>query len=1295
MKKNSKGFTLIELLAVVVIIGILAVFSIPIITGMVDRSRNKVYVADAKKLIAQAEYKIRSSNSDIEKPDPSNCIAISLVYLDSDDFDSPPNGGKYLKENSFVIVKNKNGKLEYSAVLVEKMKRGGYKGVELSSSAVLQSSSALDRVKIFTKNELVNVEDDLTSTYINSKLGKNYIADNSAISAIYNYPSGLDDSSSTVVAEARPRIIKSTLTSTSNKEFNSLDATLTLKVTDGDTALENLKVYISFDTYGTGSPVSYGKSNVFTKDFDFSNKYKYDGSTITMYILVRDPDGNEDQKKIEYKLHTNTAPEIDKDNTTITNGTDASGSVTAQVRLSVVDDLDPVDKLSVCIAETVDNTKPSSCTNYKNFNNYFTDFDLNTYSMEYTFTNCDGGCKRDGSTHYLTFFVKDKDGAISSEIFPYTFSKNSNPSINKFEVKSVGDTFPYTGNKTVTVSVEVSDDSSNLSSLKFTLSDGINKKDYKGVSSNGNNIFEFTFADSYKYDGSSKKLNLIVDDGEGGSASKSVNYTLYKNNPPEIEYFSLDSTSDVCDNSYLCSTSDGGNLDANVDIQIKDDLDTSSANGNVRVCISQNPSDCNNINDLSHYVPYSDYANSVKSIRLTGEYDGSQKAVYAYAIDSYNEISNPVVYNYTLYKDKVPIIETFSVESKEEEFTDQGSLNIKYYIDAIDDLENRNDLKFELYLDKSDNSTPIVSGNLSDYLDKENELTLPGEYDGRTVLLTAVVLDKNGQLGSTNVYSYDYTIYKKGLPTIADIEINSAEVACKNEDACSNSDNNSLKVEYQITIDDIIESDAGSLLVCVSESENCTNYESITKYYDVANKKPIKNIFNFTPTNASKPYDGSTKKLYVYVKDPNYADQNSNTVSSNVEYTIYNNSAPVELGSLDVVSNSGNGLNIADVTVYTDISDDLDTNLSIKYCKFKGSESCTNYQSYEKVKTLNNSDFFGITKYEGQEYSIYAYVKDSYGAETKTSEVTYKLHQDEAPEVGSLEAVADAIYIDAGGNVTTNEDEIYTIRYQNFRIAFSAIDYLDSYYYCLSDNENTCTDYSSTSYDGNSNDIHVVNFPTLTEYNKMYYLFLKDTNSKITTTPVEFTTYYQCQYPNESTFKYEYVFDSNKKYFENKTQINNNQAISIDRCSGKCYHGNDNIFGYYDKKFSYIDKFDSTLTCNSNDDTPDEENTNGPLAYKAYCDFKDCFKKGNSYQRKAIGTARYDAEEPFISEVGGTTYTCNAYYNLYLSSYNQYDEYITLTPSPDRICAEAVDDHKYDYKSSDNDPYVRVNDGGE
>ena len=227
MKRNNKGFTLVELLAALVILGVLALFALPTVINLLSDSRNKLYITDAKKLISQAEYKFRGASSEIEKPDSGECLVLSMVYLDNSDFDNAPNNGKYLREASYVVVKNNNGNYEFSAELVEEISKNVYKGVELTRDSNLKTSSTRHVVS-FTKDDLNFVESNtvmgsyngkqLDSDYINSKLGNSYIE---GISKVYNYP---DLADSTYNANyALPRIARAEYVSASNKNFNSLD----------------------------------------------------------------------------------------------------------------------------------------------------------------------------------------------------------------------------------------------------------------------------------------------------------------------------------------------------------------------------------------------------------------------------------------------------------------------------------------------------------------------------------------------------------------------------------------------------------------------------------------------------------------------------------------------------------------------------------------------------------------------------------------------------------------------------------------------------------------------------------------------------------------------------------------------------------------------------------------------------------------------------------------------------------------------------------------------------------------
>ena len=156
--KNNKGFTLTEVVAVVALLGIIATLVFPNVFRLVDSSKNKIYVQDAIRLIAQAEYTMNAKSNIIEKPESGEVVLFSMNYLSQDDFLNAPNSGSYLTDYSFVLVtKNAEGKYFYSVMLVEETESHTYRGIELCTEDALRDNNSLRLVKNFNADQLLYV----------------------------------------------------------------------------------------------------------------------------------------------------------------------------------------------------------------------------------------------------------------------------------------------------------------------------------------------------------------------------------------------------------------------------------------------------------------------------------------------------------------------------------------------------------------------------------------------------------------------------------------------------------------------------------------------------------------------------------------------------------------------------------------------------------------------------------------------------------------------------------------------------------------------------------------------------------------------------------------------------------------------------------------------------------------------------------------------------------------------------------------------------------------------------------
>ncbi len=1339
MKKNSKGFTLVELLAAIVILGIIALFALPAIVNMVSKSRNKMYITDAEKMVALTEYKLKASNSVIEIPDEGDCIVVSMVYLDSSDFDTAPNDGKYQKEKSFVVVKNVGGSLDYSVMIVEKTKKRDLRGLELTNSKDLEKRSTTGRITTFKKTDLVEDIESMDKSYINTHLDSNYIENGNTVSAIYNYPD-LVDSSSGLDEDAAPRI-KSVYADSTNPNFNTLTVLLKVSAEDTDTLRKDLTVYISTKGYKQEATsyiyesVSYGTAQTFTKTFNLANYLCTDGALcsysrdnkIVFYVVVADPQGNEDRKQVTYEIHKNNPPEIDASATTIgKRPVDPKEMTTAYVRFGVSDDITPVRELQVCLEESTSSTPATSCDNYQD---YFSVFDDN-HSLEYQFM-CDGsGCRRDGSTHYLNIFVKDAHGSTASTILKYTFSTNVKPSFTEnVVVVSKTETFTDTGSRRVIVKVRASDDVDAEDQISVSISDGTITNEYMYSDNLNNDDFDFDIDPTKEliYDGSKKTITVTLTDTEGLTNTQNVEYTLYKNKKPTVSNLSIYSNGTACPNANLCPTESGGSKEYLYSFEVEDDIDRANHYSPVRVAVSTNADDCN---DDSNYTSYSDYYDGIHSGTLTGSYDGRTETLYVCAKDTYG-LTNSSSANYTIYQNQAPIIQAFNIQSQEEEFLtgeNGGSLNTILEISAIDDFDESPAISVNL---KEDGTAQITGDTMNTYEGQSVEYTLHGRYDGKNRKLDLTLTDQDAASSSQTV---NYTVYKNLAPTIELFVTDPPEPACENLDLCPTSNGGKYQTEYWYSVEDDLDyaDNFSGVKVCFTENPStCKNSDgtfktsAFTSYSDVYDPETnYSRVMNYTfSVNAEKPYENVNRDrtLYLYAMDS--YDESATT---SVAYKIYTNSGPVlgapsvlsamagtsgvddpivtgssgsttigQAGAGVVLKKVGDGddddtsgddlpgdpvdedyLNIMDVFFSIEAVDDFEEqeSLMIKYCRDNDS-NCTDYVPYTSEYELG-PDFFPTNRYTGQTYGIYAYVKDLYGIETKSAVSNYTVYQDVSPVIDP----AKAYYNDIDGN------------YQVFSINFIVSDPLDVYYVCVSEEGESCT-YSTEPYDGTDNNPHAVTYNHLlddTAQDVTLTLHVKDSYGNEVSKNVVGELYHSCEEFTTTPARYEYRFVFDKVYKdENGNNVTDNQPINGIRCEGKCYYRNPvtneihDVISYYDQILTYRDLANQELLCERNAVTVD---------YRTDCSFHECFFAGVSYERRSIGLKEYSDVQSWTVNYDGTDYVNNSHYKLYMSSYTDYAEKITLTPTTDKISPALVDLGVYDFDSASEDPYVRVAD---
>ncbi len=174
--KNCKGFTLVELLAMLTVLGILMVITVPNITGILSNNRLNVIKADANAMVEKAKMKIAKDNT-ITKPKANECVVLTLDYLnDNDDIKTGPNGGLYNVYESFVIFTRTGNQYKYYVRLVEETEEGWF-GFNIVDSSTL-SNLGNDSLEPITNRFELSKNQNESLTKINSYKPKTNTGEN-------------------------------------------------------------------------------------------------------------------------------------------------------------------------------------------------------------------------------------------------------------------------------------------------------------------------------------------------------------------------------------------------------------------------------------------------------------------------------------------------------------------------------------------------------------------------------------------------------------------------------------------------------------------------------------------------------------------------------------------------------------------------------------------------------------------------------------------------------------------------------------------------------------------------------------------------------------------------------------------------------------------------------------------------------------------------------------------------------------------------------------------------------------
>ena len=750
---------------------------------------------------------------------------------------------------------------------------------------------------------------------------------------------------------------------------------------------------------------------------------------------------------------------------------------------------------------------------------------------------------------------------------------------------------------------------------------------------------------------------ITVTDPSGHSVKKLREYTVHKNDGPEIKAYDI----------HKLPSHDANMPTARVEVSLVDDI---NATKELEVCFDQDYESSNGVcTGLYHEYDYYFHGGNTYDYTFLDIYgspiekpDGSTHSLTMYVRDKEGKVSRRTK-TYDIYKNKTP---TMNIELVQEPYSPNGTytgrftLSYSLLIDVHDDLSDDEHIFLQIGNDEmtyAEYKRDYLNNPELDYFFKAS-----GEMDGKNRTVVVKVWDQYQD--SSMSYAENVTlsnIYVNEQPKVKSFRIIGNEKICipgTEIQHClvNNSTEGAYNVKFDLRIKDdnlSTEDIKSKILVCISETkEDCVynnqnlNLGRFSTYNEFKNR-------TYSFQQKTPRYEDSKDVRYMYLNIVEVGNIGTNDIDYQLAqpyvYSIYANRAPEFISgqfTVDPASIENEDKVIIDARKVKVFDDFDDYTYSLCYrMVMDTSDTTTKYRCYggmpkeqlekefngEKVYTLLGNDGYTITAFKGQLIEMFFRATDYNGLTGDSKHYVYELMNEDRPRISSVDIKSLENF--DGSN--------------KFGVSFRVADQGDTYKVCFKyvDGINTkCTesDYigdpdnndkpfsGSKLPDGNLNRYSLTfngenDFGWPKDYNigepdnhREFIFSVIDSQGLIANYTGELTydSYHACQTDEFINENYEDVIKPGDK------------DITTTNCEGRCYHDLSNVDSGYQKMKSNLITSKYTRFITGFDQFANEVSCSRTEDVKKSCDDSKCMfaPKVDDDKITYIGLERYDTE---------------------------------------------------------------------